>query len=309
MKIDTVAILGTGAVGGYFIWGLSEKMKDALWVIADGNRKESLQREGIYINGNHFKLNVRTPEEARGVDLLFVSTKYGALNDILGDIETVVDEHTVVLSLLNGVDSEKMIGERIGMEHMVYALMKIASERNGNCITFDGATTPGLFYGEAGQKEPSERMEAIAELLDGTALHYHMCEDIICEIWRKFALNVSCNLPQAILGCGVGAYDDSVYAAHICQKLEDEVTAIARAKAIPIGPLDTGNIRRSASVRTARYSTLQDLDAGRHTEVDMFAGAVIQMGKELGVPTPYNEFAYNVIKALEEKNDGKFDYK
>lgn len=309
MKIDTVAILGTGAVGGYFIWGLSEKMKDALWVIADGNRKESLQREGIYINGNHFKLNVRTPEEARGVDLLFVSTKYGALNDILGDIETVVDEHTVVLSLLNGVDSEKMIGERIGMEHMVYALMKIASERNGNCITFDGSTTPGLFYGEAGQKEPSERMEAIAELLDGTALHYHMCEDIICEIWRKFALNVSCNLPQAILGCGVGAYDDSVYAAHICQKLEDEVTAIARAKAIPIGPLDTGNIRRSASVRTARYSTLQDLDAGRHTEVDMFAGAVIQMGKELGVPTPYNEFAYNVIKALEEKNDGKFDYK
>lgn len=58
----------------------------------------------------------------------------------------------------------------------------------------------------------------------------------------------------------------------------------------------------------ARYSTLQDLDAGRHTEVDMFAGAVVRMGRELGIPTPYNEFTYHMIKALEEKNDGKFDY-
>ena len=58
----------------------------------------------------------------------------------------------------------------------------------------------------------------------------------------------------------------------------------------------------------ARYSTLQDLDAGRHTEVDMFAGAVVRMGRELGIPAPYNEFTYHMIKALEEKNDGKFDY-
>lgn len=59
---------------------------------------------------------------------------------------------------------------------------------------------------------------------------------------------------------------------------------------------------------SARYSTLQDLDAGRHTEIDMFSGALIRMGKELGIPTPYNEYTYHIIKALEEKNDGKFDY-
>lgn len=58
----------------------------------------------------------------------------------------------------------------------------------------------------------------------------------------------------------------------------------------------------------ARYSTLQDIDMKRHTEIDMFSGAVIKMGKELGIPTPYNEYTYHLIKALEEKNDGKFDY-
>ena len=59
---------------------------------------------------------------------------------------------------------------------------------------------------------------------------------------------------------------------------------------------------------TARYSTLQDLDAGRHTEIDMFSGALMRMGRALGVPTPYNEYTYHMIKALEEKNDGLFDY-
>ena len=58
----------------------------------------------------------------------------------------------------------------------------------------------------------------------------------------------------------------------------------------------------------ALYSTLQDLDAGRHTEIDMFSGALMAMGKELGIPTPYNEYTYHIIKALEEKNDGLFDY-
>lgn len=47
---------------------------------------------------------------------------------------------------------------------------------------------------------------------------------------------------------------------------------------------------------------------GRHTEIDMFSGALMRMGKEHGIPTPYNEFAYHIIKAMEEKNDGKFDY-
>lgn len=308
MKINTTAILGAGAVGGYFIWGLSEKLKDNLWIIADNGRKERLKREGININGKNYRLNVRTPKEAHGADLLFIATKYGALNDILDDAAAIVDDHTIVLSLLNGVDSEEIIGRRIGMEHIVYSMMKIASERKDNCITFNGEVTPGLFFGEAGQKEPSGRMIAIADLLDKTPLHYHMCEDIVREIWCKFALNISCNQPQAMIGCGVGAYDDSAYAAHICQKLKDEVTAVAMAKGIDISASDTENTRRGASTKSARYSTLQDLDAGRHTEVDMFAGAVMRMGQELGIPTPYNEFTYNVIKALEEKNDGKFNY-
>ena len=90
--------------------------------------------------------------------------------------------------------------------------------------------------------------------------------------------------------------------------LRQELEAIAAAKGIDISKADDSSSHGSAVPPSARYSTLQDLDAGRHTEIDMFSGALVRMGRELGIPTPYNEYTYHIIKALEEKNDGKFDY-
>ena len=90
--------------------------------------------------------------------------------------------------------------------------------------------------------------------------------------------------------------------------LRRELEAIAAAKGIDMQKVDAVSGKGCAVKPSARYSTLQDLDAGRHTEIDMFSGTLIRMGKELGIPTPYNEFTYHMIKALEEKNDGKFDY-
>ena len=112
----------------------------------------------------------------------------------------------------------------------------------------------------------------------------------------------------AMLGVGVGAYGDSRHVAALREGLVKELDAIAEAKGIDISLADPSSTRGSKVFKRARYSTLQDLDAKRHTEVDMFSGAIIRMGKELGIPTPYNEFAFHMLKALEEKNDGMFDY-
>ncbi len=90
--------------------------------------------------------------------------------------------------------------------------------------------------------------------------------------------------------------------------LRAELEAIAAAKGIDLSKADGSSTRGSAVAPSARYSTLQDLDAGRHTEIDMFSGVLMRMGKELGIPTPYNAYTYHMIKALEEKNDGLFRY-
>lgn len=307
MKIKTVAVLGAGAVGSYVIWGLSERKDIRLGVIAEGERAERMKK-GCLINDVTYHPEVWTPEEAKGTDLLIVSLKYGALPGALDSISTITGENTTVMSLMNGVDSEEIISARIGASHVIHSLIKVASHKEGDGFYFNPETTMGIIFGEISAPYQSERVQAIEELFKGTGLHYRITEHIREEIWSKFRLNVSNNLPQAVLGAGVGCYQDSVHMKHISNGLRQELEAIAAAKGIDMSKADVSSNHGSAVPPSTRYSTLQDIDAGRHTEIDMFSGALVRMGKELGIPTPYNEYTYHIIKAIEEKNDGKFDY-
>ena len=308
MKYQSVAILGAGAVGSYVMWGLAKKKEIDLCVVASGERKARYERDGFVINGQVYHPVVRTPEEAAGVDLLIVATKYQALRPALGDIQTVAGGQATVMSLMNGVDSEEIIGEVIDPVQIVHSLIKVASERKGNQVVFDPETTIGIVYGEADLSRGTGRIEALNDLFADTGLHYRATDVILTENWSKFRLNVPNNQAQAMVGCGVGTYRDSEHVAFLRDRLREEVDRIAEKKGIDFDKADTSSTFGSKVRDRARYSTLQDLDAGRHTEVDMFAGAVVRMGRELGIPAPYNEFTYHMIKALEEKNDGKFDY-
>ena len=263
MKIETVAILGAGAIGSYFIYGFSAAPDIDFCLIAKGERKERLEKEGLCINDKIYKPKVKTPEEAKGVDLLLVSTKYNGL------------------------------------------LMRINSERKGNSVTFNAEKTPGLFVGEKDSREESERLLAIRELLAKTPLRYHFCEDIISEQWLKFTLNIAYNLPQAVLGTGYASYFDSEHVGFIRDRLEAEARKVAAAYGISYGPLEN---TRPRWLERARFSTLQDLEAKRHTEIDMFCKVLMEKAAAKGLEVPFAEYTYHAIKALEEKNDGKFDY-
>ena len=307
MKYQSVAILGAGAVGSYVMWGLAKKKEIDLCVVASGARTARYERDGFVINGQVYHPVVRMPEEASGVDLFIVATKYQALHPALGEIQTVAGGHATVMSLMNGVDSEEIIGEVIDPVQIVHSLIKVASERKGNQVVFDPETTIGIVYGEADLSRGTGRIEALNDLFADTGLHYRATDVILTENWSKFRLNVPNNQAQAMVGCGVGTYRDSEHVAFLRDRLREEVDRIAEKKGIDFDKADTSSTFGSKVRDRARYSTLQDLDAGRHTEVDMFAGAVVRMGRELGIPAPYNEFTYHMIKALEEKNDGKFD--
>ena len=308
MEIKSVAVLGAGAVGSYVIWGLSQKSDVRLGIVAEGARAERLKRDGCAINGKVYRPEVWTPQEAHDADLLIVSLKYGALLGAMESIREIVGEHTTVMSLMNGVDSEELIAAEVGKACLIYSLIKIASHKEDDGYHFDPETTVGIIFGEISAPFQSERVKAIEELFADTGIRCRVTENIREEMWSKFRLNVCNNLPQAILGAGVGCYRDSVHMKAISDGLRRELEAIATAKGIDISKVDKMSGRGCAVPPIARYSTLQDLDAGRHTEIDMFSGALIKMGKELKIPTPYNEYTYHMIKALEEKNDGKFNY-
>lgn len=308
MKIQSVAVLGAGAVGSYVIWGLSHKKDIRLGVIAEGERADRLKKGGCRINDEVYRPEVWSPQEAEDVDLLIVSLKYGSLPEALESIKTIVGEHTTVMSLMNGVDSEELIAEQVGDDRVLRSLIKVASHKEENGYYFNPETTLGIIFGELAAPFDSERVQAIESLFADTGIHFRSTEFIREEIWGKFRLNVCNNLPQAILGAGVGCYSDSTHMKVISDGLRRELEQIALAKGIDMSKMAGTSGRGSAVPASARYSTLQDLDAGRHTEIDTFSGALMRMGEELGIPTPYNEYTYHMIKALEEKNDGLFDY-
>ena len=305
MEIKSAALIGVGAVGSYFAYGLPAKLGERFCVIASGKRKERLEREGIYINGERCPLNLKTAQETGEVDLLLIATKQNALPGIMDDIRTLVGENTIVLSLLNGVTSEEIIGKEIGMEHMLYSLMRIDAVRDGNQMELHFDRIAGVFFGEKDYTEPTERVQAVLELFEGTSVRANFVPDIMTDLWLKYVSNVSQNLPQAVLGVGFGAYKDSEHVLAIATGLWHEVVQVAAKKGVR---LPDRCLLFHGTVKSARFSTLQDIDAGRHTEIDIFAGEMMRMGKAYGIPVPYCECMYHLIKALEEKNDGKFEY-
>ena len=191
MKIKSVAVLGAGAVGSYVIWGLSEKSDIRLGVIAEGERAERLKKNGCAINGKTYHPEVWTPDEAHDVDLMVVALKYGSLEGALESIQKVTGEHTVIMSLMNGVDSEEIIGRTVGMEHVLPALIKVASHKEEDGYHFDPPTTLGIIFGEPFAPFDSERVKAVEELFADTGIHFRSTEYIQEEIWCKFCLNGS----------------------------------------------------------------------------------------------------------------------
>ena len=195
MEIRSAALIGAGAVGSFIAYALTGKKDIDFCIVADGARKERLERDGILVNNKKETVTLRprvcTPEEAKGVDLLLVAVKYTALDGVLEDIRTICAPGTVVLSLLNGIDSEEKIAQVIDPSQIVYSLMRVSSERRKNeegrdVVTFDPAIKWGIYLGEKGSPVKSERIKAIEELFAGTTCSVYFVEDILQAVQGIF---------------------------------------------------------------------------------------------------------------------------
>ena len=218
----------------------------------------------------------------------------------------ITGPETIVVSLLNGIDSEDIVAEYVDPSQIVYSLMRVSSERRRdeqgrNIVSFDPTIKWGVYLGEKGSGVKSARIEAIEELLEDTACGAFFVEDIIGDQWAKYASNICYNRPQAVLDVPFGAYFDSEHVAFLRDRLFDEVYRVGAALGIEVKQPILG---WNSCARTARFSTLQDLDAGRHTEIDMFTGVLMRKAAEVGVEVPFAEYTHHAIKAIEEKNDG-----
>ena len=306
-SINTVALIGLGAIGGYLANYLQKAVGyENLRIIASGSRKIKIERDGLLVNGNPVSFRVVSPEEImEPADLVIIITKFNALPQAILDVKNQIGEDTIIMSPLNGIESEDLVAKEYGYEKMLYSFARVSVNMTGNELTFD----PNFAFMEFGEKmntEITNRVSAVCELFDKAGIKYKIPEDMILAIWGKFMCNVSENQVTAVLHIPFGAFHENVHANHVREMAMREVVQIANAKGIALSKQDI--LQHRERLKKIRYegkpSTLQDIEAGRKTEVDMFSGTIIRLGLELGIPTPVNEFLYHSIKVLEDVNDG-----
>ena len=303
--IKKVTLIGLGAMGVFFAPRISEKLGADFRILADGARKERLERKGVTVNTINYRFPIITPDvEGDPADLVIIAVKGYDLEQAIRDIKNQVGKDTIILSVLNGVESEKQIADVYGSEHLLYSYMRISIVMKDGKTEFD--PHKGLIHFGDLKNDPahySGNVLAVKSLFDLCGIDYKIDADMLKGIWFKFMCNVAENMTCAMFGVPFGAFQKNDDANFFRHKAMWEVIRIANKLGIDIGQNEID--RQEHTLGRLPYenkpSTLQDLEVGKRTEVDMFAGTVVRLGKELGVETPVCECFLHGIHLIEAR--------
>jgi len=301
-EIRKTYLCGLGAIGGAYGSALHAADPDGLKVIAGGERLARHAANGVIINGSPIRFTYIQPEAGGpAADLILIAVKRHQLEQTIRDIRNFVGEHTVILSLLNGIDSEEIIGREYGMEKLLYSFV-IGTDgvREDHNIRF--TTLGSIVFGERENAVHSPKVAAVKAYFERTRIPHRVPQDMLRELWWKFMMNVGINQTSAILRATYGSYQKIREARDIMRMACMEVVRVAEKVGIHLQEEDIDAYFEIMSrlAPEGKTSMLQDIEAGRKTEVESFAGTVIELGRKYDVPTPVNEMLYSMIRTLEQ---------
>jgi 2-dehydropantoate 2-reductase len=306
-SIHTIAVIGSGAMGAAYASVFYDMDSKGISFIAGGERFERLCREGLIVNGKHYPIPVFQPEDrSPPADLLIVAVKYHHLDNAIRDMEHRIGDETAIVSVMNGIESEERIGAVYGMNKVLYAVsVGIDAVRVGNRVSY--ANQGKVLFGEARNPFPTERVKRIQALFDRAGITCETPPDMIRTLWWKFMINVGVNQASAALRAPYAVFQTSQEARRIMESAMREVVVLAREVGVHLSEADIDNWRAILAGLNphGKTSMLQDVEAGRKTEVEMFAGKVIELGRLHDVPTPVNEELYDIIRNIEASYEGK----
>ena len=297
-EIQSVAVVGAGAMGAMYAHHFAQAGIQT-WLVARGERAERLRSPGLTVNGEPLRAEVVDPATGSGdrtADLVIVAVKHQQLPDAIAEVAPLVGAQTTFLSVLNGLDSEEAIAAAYGPEQVLLCIaLAMDAQREGDAITF---RQPGrLAIGTGAGKGTPQRLRAVQEVLNRAGLAWVAPDDMPHEMWWKFMVNVGVNQASAVRREGYGAFRHQGPARSLMLALMDEVIAVAGAEGIALGEADlaTWDGVLAGQPTDGRTSMLQDVLAGRPTEVDIFAGRVVALGARHGIPTPYNQAMHWIL--------------
>lgn len=297
-----VTFLGMGALGLMYgeVVHLNGNNVEMEYVM-DSVRAEKYKDTIYTINEKEYKFSLTNADEATPSDLLIVAVKYTGLKAALDVMKNCVGKDTIIMSVMNGISSEEIIKERYPEANVIYCVGQgMDCMKLGNTVSY---TKMGELHIGCKNEEDKKYVGKVAKFFDEIKMPYVVEEDIIFRMWSKFMLNVGINQTCMVYGIGYGAALSKGEANRTLIAAFREVIAVANAEGIPLGEAQINqyiDILKTLNPTNAP-SMAQDRLNKNPSEVDMFAGTVIELGRKHNIYTPSNEFLYEMAKNIEKE--------
>lgn len=303
-----IAIVGAGAVGGYFGARLARAGQDVA-VVARGAHLEAIRRDGLQVKSPALGDIVARvtasadPRDIGPVDLVIFAVKTYDNPSALPLLAPLVGPGTAVLTLQNGIDSAREVAAAVGEARVLGGTTYVATAVTAPGVITQTGTHRSIIFGEAfGDRQViSPRVAAIADVMRPADIQVTPVADARVPIWDKFVYLA----PFAGFTGGarlpIGPIWQRPHVREMFYAAAREVAAIAAAEGVTISAdrFETLAAYMDGIPPTTRSSLLIDLEAGKRIEVEALHGAALRRAAAHGIPTPVLATLYAVLTAWE----------
>ncbi len=300
-----IAVLGSGAVGGYYGAKLARAGHDVTF-IARGAHLAAIRAHGLEIKSptvGDFTVRAAAEEDTARVgpvDLVIVAVKAYDNATALPLIRPMLGTGTNVLTLQNGVDSVAEVAAVAGEPRVIGGTTYIATALTAPGVIEQNGTHRRIVFGEVFGELPriSDRVQQIHEAFSGADIQSEPAPDGRVPIWEKFIFLAPTAGFTGAARLHVGPLRSDPFIREQYFSACREIEQIARAEGVPVA--DNMMEKISGYVDgipgTMRSSLLIDLSQGKKIEVETLLGSVVRRAQRAGVPAPVNATLYAVLK-------------
>ena len=307
MGFHKIYVLGAGAVGCYF-GGMLARAHHDVTLIARPDRAKAINTSGLTMDCKSFCETVHVNASSdisllRDADLVLLSVKSPDTKKVIEDIAPILSHRAVILSLQNGVANVD-IATQIIPNPIYPAAVYVACGMVGDTVMKHHGRGE-LLVGCLSQAsvQDLEILGELCHLFKSSSVPCDIAPQIDRDMWLKFLVNCSYN---GISGIGQMSYGEMVKIPEVMALIEGitaEFLAIATCKGIKITAAEAkeANELIAKTMATQISSTAQDLAKNKRTEIDFLNGYIVELGRRYGIPTPYNESIFSMVRMLELK--------
>jgi 2-dehydropantoate 2-reductase len=318
-----IAIIGAGAIGGYVGVKLALAGEDLTFIVRGANLR-AIRSAGMKLvmhdGTEHIASNVRATDsydEAGIQDVVIVALKAHQLDAVADDLGKLVGPDTVIVTMQNGIPYwyfHKHGGELEGKQVTTVdptgeLARKIPVNQVLGCVVYPASEliAPGVVRHIEGDRFPlgeldgssSERVNRVAACFTNAGFKSPVLDNIRSEIWLKLWGNLTFNPISALSHSTLVDICQFPLTRELAVQMMQEAQAVANRLGIEFRVTLDKRIAGAEKVGKHKTSMLQDIEAGRGSEVDALVGSVVELGRLTGTPTPHIDTVYALVKLLD----------